>query len=177
MYAVGFVLDKPGIRDAAVGCLASAYASGGVRSLLYEGVARTRPSEKPTSKEGDQYDFDFPGGPWERQSFFGGHVANTMACASFWSARYHLGILEPLMFTYAAGVGVARTYDRRHWTSDNVLGAAFGLAVGHVVAHRSKDRMERRRAEERGEALGEAQWQPIAGTTGSTSYLGWELRF
>ena len=177
IYAVGFVLDKPGIRDAAMGCLAAAYASGGARSLLYKGVARDRPSERAVNDQGDQYRFDWPGGPWERQSFFGGHVANTVACTSFWGARYHLGVVEPLLYTYAAGVAVARQYDRRHWTSDNLVGAAFGLAIGRAVAHRSTDRLERRRAANRGQAMLDPHLQPIVSNDGQTAYLGWELHF
>ena len=39
---------------------------------------------------------------------------------------------------------LARVLDRAHWTSDQLLGSAFGFAVGRQVALRSKRRADRK---------------------------------
>ena len=187
VYLVGFVADKPGIRDAALGCLASQQANSAVRHATYALVARTRPSElvvddvPSPARQGDQYDIEVPGGEWEEHSFFGGHVANAFACATFFSERFELGYVEPVLYAFATGIGVARTVDRRHWTSDNLLGAAFGYAVGRAIAHRQKERLR-----ERDGGGGSADARPVteprlgrmlldAGT--SATRVGWEIRF
>ena len=187
LYLAGFLADKPGLRDAAMGCVASQQANSAVRHATYALVSRTRPSEFSDdavplrTAQGDQYEIAVPGGEWEEHSFFGGHVANAFACATFFSERFELGMAEPLLYAFATGIGVARTMDRRHWVSDNVLGAAFGYAVGRTVARRSKERARQRDAAERGAAapspveprLGRALME--VGT--SRTRVGWEVSF
>jgi hypothetical protein len=73
-------------------------------------------------------------------SFPGGHVANIAACASFLGNRFSMGFVEPAMWAVVAGVGVGRMVDRRHWTSDTMLGVLLGYAAGKEVAKRSLDR-------------------------------------
>lgn len=189
LYLVGFAADKPGIRDAALGCLASQQANSAARHATYALVARMRPSELEVdgtpvpARSGDQYEMGFPGEEWEHRSFFGGHVANAFACATFFSERYELGYVEPLLYAFATGIGVARTVDRRHWASDNLLGAAFGYAVGRAVAHRQKERIrDRERESGAGEAGTARPVEPRMGRAlldvGShATRVGWEVRF
>jgi hypothetical protein len=54
-----------------------------------------------------------------------------------------MGIAEPFVYALAAGVGVGRMVDRRHWLSDTVLGIAFGYAAGREVAVRSSHREQK----------------------------------
>jgi hypothetical protein len=46
-------------------------------------------------------------------------------------------------YAITLGVGVGRMVDRRHWTSDTVLGLLFGYAVGKEVGIRSLERRGR----------------------------------
>lgn len=180
LYLAGFVADKPGLRDAALGCLASQQANSAVRHATYALVARTRPSEFDAgARSGDQYEIDVPGEEWERHSFFGGHVANAFACATFFSERFELGLAEPVLYLFATGVVAGRTLDRRHWLSDDVLGAAFGYAVGRVVAHRQKERLRRRDAAAEGaQAPPEPRTgQPLLDVGTSRTRVGWEVSF
>ena len=187
LYLAGFLADKPGIRDAALGCLASQQANSAVRHATYALVARTRPSEfsvegEPSRvRQGDQYEIEFPGEEWEQHSFFGGHVANAFACATFFSERFELGYVEPVLYAFATGIGVARTVDRRHWASDNLLGAAFGYAVGRSIAHRQKARLREREARD-GDVgahdVNDPRYGRMLVDVGAiTTRVGWEVRF
>jgi membrane-associated phospholipid phosphatase len=188
LYALGFILDKPGLRDAGLGCMAAQQASGIVRSfVVYELIARDRPSElvdtvggmvvQIPAQHGDQYELGVPGGPWEQHSFFGGHVANAWACASFVENRYSLGVAEAIPYLFATGMTIARSVDRRHWASDDLIGAAFGYAIGRVVAQRQLKRRDARERENRGEASASPAGGPVIGNHASGSYIGWEFRF
>ena len=179
LYATGFVFDQSGLRDAGMGCLVAQQSNGVVRQLMYASIKRDRPSERPTSTEGDQYEIGVPGGRWEQHSFFGGHVANAAACAGFLSERFKLGPVEPLLLGWVAAVTAGRTVDRAHWTSDNLIGGVFGYAVGRVVARRQLERKAARERADRGEAMAEpeSRHEMIIGNDGTRSYVGWELRF
>ncbi len=140
-------------QEGLFGC-ATAYASSSVvrTFVIYPLVARTSPDSSrgahpsPPAKEGDQYDFSFPGtSDWGRHAFPGGHVANVAACAEFLTRRFDMGWVEPAIWTLVGGVGVARAIDRAHWTSDQVFGLLFGYAVGKEVALRSLRRASRTR--------------------------------
>lgn len=125
------------LRDAGMGCVASVQTSALFRHFLYEYVSR----ERPLIAEGDQYTFDVPGGEHDYHSFFGGHGANAMACATLIAERFDIGGWgEVAMYTVATGVGLGRVAERKHWVSDAVLGAAFGYAIGKTVAARSRGR-------------------------------------
>ena len=139
LYAAGFVGRNANLREAGLGCISTWVASAGARYALYYTSHRLRPD----SADGDQYRMGLGGQGWQRQSFFGGHVANAMACSSFLAERFDLGAAEPVMFVYSGAVGLARMADRRHWASDIAVGTAFGLAVGRAVAGRSSRRAAR----------------------------------
>jgi membrane-associated phospholipid phosphatase len=59
-----------------------------------------------------------------------------------------MGVVEPAIWAMAGAVGLARTLDRAHWASDQLIGAAFGYAVGRQIALRSKRRRADRRSAE-----------------------------
>lgn len=150
--AVSVIANSGPMEEGIFGCATSYAASSVVRTfVLYPLVARTRPDDRsvpngttPPAKQGDQYHFDFPGSSdWGRHSFPGGHMANITACTSFLTQRYHMGYAEPALWALVGGVAVARTLDRAHWVSDEVVGAAFGFAVGREVALRSLRRNEK----------------------------------
>jgi membrane-associated phospholipid phosphatase len=74
------------------------------------------------------------------QSFPSGHTTAAFAAAaavsaetSKWypSATYFL--IGPVLYAGAAGVGISRMYNNRHWASDVILGAALGTFAGTKV--------------------------------------------
>lgn len=144
-YLVGIATHNRGLRDAFLGCLSAYGATSVVRSLVaYNLVARTRPDSardpanaSPPAKEGDQYRIDFGHGGWGRNSFPAGHTANMAACASFLSHRFNSQAGAVVAYTFAGAIAVGRMVDRRHWTSDTVVGWIFGYAAGKLVADRT----------------------------------------
>jgi membrane-associated phospholipid phosphatase len=153
VYGVGLAIKNQNLRDGVMGCVAS-YASESVlrNYVFYPLVARPRPDPDRThaddntpggAEEGDQYVFQVPGsGTWGKHSMPAGHIANVAACVSFLTSRFHMGLVEPALYAVAAGVGVGRMADRRHWASDTMLGFIFGYAVGRNTAIRSERRLK-----------------------------------
>ena len=140
-YVVGVLADKRGIRDAALGCSSMQFSNSAIRKqFLYRIIARPRPTAAD-SLGYDQYRVEVPGKGHPFRSFPAGHFMNAMGCASYLSNRFHLSALEPVMYAAAIGIGVGRLADRRHWTSDSVLGAAMGYAIGRTIAHRQLNRL------------------------------------
>jgi membrane-associated phospholipid phosphatase len=156
MYAAGHAFDEPDLRAAGFGCTASNVSttlSRGAISLL---LGRQRPREG-----GGPYVLEpLAFGDWSMRSFFGGHAANIMSCASFWNHRFDLGAAGPAVYAAAGLVGGARVVDEAHWLSDTILGLAYGFAIGKGVAARSRARSP------------EAQIMEAAGVT-----VGWQIRF
>lgn len=150
LYIIALATKNEKLRDGIVGCGAGYVATSVLRNqVLYRLVSRTRPDSSrhhdvaaPPAAQGDQYDIDFGSSAWGRHSFPAGHVANIAACASFLSHRFSMGAAEPLVYALTAAVGVGRIVDRRHWTSDTVIGIVFGYASGKLVAERSRRRYD-----------------------------------
>lgn len=146
----GLATKNTKIQEGLFGCLAS-YVSGSVvrNYVFYYLVGRERPDSSrdeaitpPPASDGDQYHFTVPGkSQWGMHSMPAGHAANIIACASFLNNRFDMGpVVEPALYALSAGIGVGRLVDRRHWTSDTMLGMAFGYAIGREIAHRSSQR-------------------------------------
>src|SRR5687768_13206716 len=140
VYLVGVVTGSEHLRDGAMGCTAAGEGNSVPRHVIYETISRRRPS----TANGDASMWKLGGGPWEDHSFFGGHVANAIACATFLNTRFDFGPLEPALYLTALAVGVGRQADRRHWTSDSVLGLVYGYSIGRMVAKRQLDRRDDR---------------------------------
>jgi len=149
-YVVGLATNNRDIRDGIFGCLAS-YASGSIlrNQVFYRLISRERPDSSrrhvvtaPPAQQGDQYDIEFGDGGWGEHSWPAGHVANIAACASFLNNRFSMGFVEPVLYGLTAAVGIGRQVDRRHWTSDTVIGIIFGYAIGKEVAKRSLHRLD-----------------------------------
>jgi hypothetical protein len=173
LWLVGLVSGSEGLRDAGIGCAASEKTQSTIRHGVYKLVSRRRPLTE--EGEPDPWDFDVPGGDWEHHSFFGGHGANIMTCASFINHRFHLGYVEPAIMALAVGDNIGRVVDRRHWASDAFVGAAVGFAIGKAFADRQ---LERRR--DRDDAKADEN-RPSGGldveTKDGVVYLGWKQWF
>jgi membrane-associated phospholipid phosphatase len=182
-YVVGLVTKNQAVRDAVWGCLASYASESVVRTqVVYRLVARDRPDSvrgaHPLigSSEGDQYRFGFPGDGWGKHSIPAGHVANVAGCASYLSHRFHLRYATPVLYVVVAGVGIGRMVDRRHWTSDTVLGTLIGYAIGKEVATRTLHRESRSGSAPGTRSSGVTQGLFVAsGATGVE--LGWRVGF
>jgi len=132
LYSSGRLAHDASRRDAGLGCAAAHLSSVGLREIVYLGVSRVRPSE--TS---DPMQITIPGRrPWADHSFLSGHIANSMACASFLAHRFHVGLGAPAMYAYASAIGAGRIADGWHWTSDTIAGGALGYAIGKFIAGR-----------------------------------------
>lgn len=141
-YVAGLVSGQDWLREAALGCAVGNTSNALPRKAVYSLIARTRPRSSPD----DAYDFDVPGSDdWDRHSFFGGHAANAFTCASFFAHRWDLGWGEPVVWVLATGVAAARVADGLHWTSDTLVGSAFGFFAGRMIAERYLERESRRR--------------------------------
>jgi membrane-associated phospholipid phosphatase len=138
LYIAGTAGRSRGLRDAGLGCAAAHLTSAGARDIVYLLVQRDRPRESPD----DPFRFRFPGESgwsyrdWNWHSFFSGHIANSMGCASFLAHRFHLRVAEPVAYTFVSAIGLGRVADGRHWLSDTVVGALFGYEVGRTVSAR-----------------------------------------
>lgn len=184
LLVYGLATKNTKVQEGLFGCLAS-YVSGSIvrNYVVYYLVGRERPDSSrddaitsPPAADGDQYNFTFPGKKeWGMHSLPAGHAANIIACASFLNNRFEMGYVEPALYALSAGIGVGRLVDRRHWTSDTMLGMIFGYAIGKEVAHRSKDRIPRGTGAVGAAAsvLGNAYVTP----TGKGLTLGWKTTF
>ena len=149
LIASGMVSGNRKLREAGWGCLSSWAASSSIRTLMYSTISR----ERPSLNNGDQYAITTPGGDWDYHSFFAGHATNAWACATFWSSRFHLGLLEPVLYAGAAGITFSRMKDRRHWASDTWIGMTAGYAIGRSVAARYGQRESKREQKKAPEAI------------------------
>jgi PAP2 superfamily protein len=133
LYIAGAAGKSQGLRDAGLGCATAHLTTAGVRGIVFLFVQRDRPRLSPD----DPFQFRMPGTrDWNKHSFFSGHIANSMGCASFLSHRFHLHVAEPLIYGYVTAIGAGRVMDGRHWFSDTVFGALFGYVVGRTISGR-----------------------------------------
>jgi hypothetical protein len=143
LYLAGAVSKSQGLRDAGLGCATAHLTTAGVRGILFLLVQRDRPRTSPD----DAFRFQVPGThDWNKHSFFSGHIANSMGCASFLSHRFDLHMAEPVIYGYVIAIGAGRVVDGRHWFSDTVFGALFGYVVGRTISGRMMAREQNAKA-------------------------------
>ena len=137
LYLAGSIGHSQALRDAGLGCATAHLTSAGAREIVYLLVARDRPRTSPD----DPFVIRSPGShDWNRHSFFSGHIANSLGCASFLSHRFDLHGAAPLLYAIPIAIGAGRIMDGRHWLSDTIVGAMFGYATGRAVAARMLER-------------------------------------
>ena len=133
LYIAGTVSKSQGLRDAGLGCATAHLTAAGVRGLVFLFLQRDRPRTSPD----DPFQIRLGGTrDWNKHSFFSGHIANSMGCASFLAHRFDLHVAEPVIYGYVIAIGAGRVADGRHWLSDTVFGALFGYAVGRAISSR-----------------------------------------
>lgn len=133
LYIAGSIGKSQGLRDAGLGCATAHLTTAGVRGLVFLFLQRDRPRLSPD----DPFQIRVRGTrDWNKHSFFSGHIANSMGCASFLAHRFDLHLAEPLMYGYVGAIGAGRVVDGRHWLSDTAFGALFGYVVGRTISAR-----------------------------------------
>jgi hypothetical protein len=172
LYLLGLISGSDDLRDAGIGCATAEKSQSMMRAALYKLVSRPR----PMIAEGDQYLLDVPGGEWEERSFYGGHAANLMTCATFFSHRFHLSVAEPLMMGLVAGVSLGRVADRAHWLSDSLVGVAVGFFMGRSVARRQLARKAERNGKP-GDGAEPDGGGFFATHDGTRLFVGWRHKF
>jgi len=136
LYVSGRASHDAALRDAGLGCAASHLTSAALRDVIYLSVSRTRPHDTPKARQ-----ISIPGGRvWGHHSFLSGHIANSMACASYFNHRFSLGAAGPAVYAYPIMVGLGRMADGWHWTSDTMAGAALGFVIGKAISDRQTAR-------------------------------------
>jgi len=157
LYGIGHATESSDLREAAIGCAAANLSTTTSRFVFANLIGRLRPRY-----DGGPFVIEpFAFGDWSMRSFFGGHAANIMSCASFWNHRFDMGLAEPALYALAGAVGLARVVDEAHWLSDTLVGIVYGIAIGKGIAARSRSRSRDSTAEQFAPAL----------------RLGWQIRF
>ena len=107
---------------------------GGLSVVLRGAVGRARPPGSP----GDAHHYS-PGHGFldgARASFPSGHTSAAFAAATVLMRELDVAhprarlVVGPLLLGSATFVGFSRVYDKQHWPSDVVVGAALGSITG-----------------------------------------------
>lgn len=154
LYTAGRLSHSVNLRDAGLGCAAGHISSLVLRQAVFRSVKRGRPKVSASP-----FKISVPGSSeWSWESFYSGHISNSMACASFLTHRYSLGLAEPLPYAFSLAIGVGRLADGHHWLSDMVVGGVVGFAVGKAIADRQLRRTDAP-VPAGGAQVQRAQWQ------------------
>ena len=127
LYLTGVAVDRPHLRQMAVGAVASSLVAGIlVTPTIQTVVGRARPRmNEPV------YTFDaFSDG----HSFPSGHVTQAFAVASVIAIESESTLVDVTAYGVAGMVAASRMYTGAHFLSDVTAGALIGMAVGRAVA-------------------------------------------
>jgi membrane-associated phospholipid phosphatase len=145
LYGFGHVRDNGTVTQTGREVMRAVIVSGAITAVVKGAVGRARPFAAP----GDPDEYR-PGQGFTNASFASfpsGHTTAAFATATVLARELnvsHPGArwwTNPLLFGGATFVGLSRVYQRQHWPSDVVAGAALGTITGYeVVAHARGDR-------------------------------------
>lgn len=133
LYIYGLAANNSKSKQVAMGG-AQAFVMAALTSQLFKHVLhRHRPYQdfppNPSLWEGPFKGFEYT-------AFPSGHTTAAFAVAAVFASAYQETIWVPVLsYTIAAGVGLSRINDNKHWASDVLIGAALGFAVGKSVFH------------------------------------------
>ena len=124
----GLILHKPGVTRTGERLVASLGGVSVVGWVLKESFGRERPNESV-----DPYNFK----PFSSHaSFPSGHTFFAFALSTTLADAIHNRWADIGLYTLAAGTGVSRVVQNKHWTSDVVAGSLVGITVAKVVDDR-----------------------------------------
>jgi membrane-associated phospholipid phosphatase len=140
MYGVGRVTKQERLAEVGLHGTEALIIGAVAGEVLKDVFGRARPYVDSTPNPNDwQLMRGFKrGGAY--QSFPSGHSTAAFAAAAAVSAETSLWypaatyfFIGPALYAGAAGVGLSRMYNNRHWASDVILGAAIGTFAGTKV--------------------------------------------
>ena len=145
LYAGGRMAGDGFVQQTGREVMRAVLVSGAITAIAKGTVGRARPVAAP----GDPDVFS-PGRGFTNASlasFPSGHTSAAFATATVLARELganhpgHEWLVSSLLFGGATFVGFSRVYERQHWPSDVVAGAALGSLTGYeVVAHARGDR-------------------------------------
>ena len=145
LYAVGRGAGSPFSEQLGREVIRAVLVSGAITAVTKGVVGRARPFAAPGDPDMFNPGHGFTNG--SLASFPSGHTSAAFATATVLARELGVAhpearwIVNPLLFGGATFVGFSRVYDRQHWPSDVVAGAALGAITGfEVVAHAHGDR-------------------------------------
>jgi membrane-associated phospholipid phosphatase len=145
LYATGRARGDGFVENTGREVMRAVLASGALTAFAKGTVGRARPFAAPGDPDVFSPGRGFTNG--SLASFPSGHTSAAFATATVLARELntaHPGGRWPtntLLFGGATFVGFSRVYERQHWPSDVVAGAALGAITGYeVVAHARGDR-------------------------------------
>ncbi len=145
LYGAGQLRSNGFVTQTGREVMRAVLVSGAITAVVKGTVGRARPFAAP----GDPDVFS-PGRGFTNAalaSFPSGHTSAAFATATVLARELNAAHpdarwwVNPLLFGTATFVGFSRVYQRQHWPSDVVVGAALGSITGYeVVAHARGDR-------------------------------------
>lgn len=145
LYGAGHLRGDDFVTQTGREVIRAVLVSGAITAVAKGTIGRARPFAAP----GDPDEFS-PGHGFTNASFASfpsGHTSAAFATATVLARELNLAHpgsrwwVTSLLFGGATFVGFSRIYQRQHWPSDVVAGAALGTITGYeVVAHARGDR-------------------------------------
>ena len=132
LLGMGYLYKKAAWRHAAIACILAASIAGICANTLSFGVGRPRPSTgKPDGIYGPRYDYN------SYRSFPSGHAATSFGTATALAVTLPPVGIPCLIF--AGSVGWSRMELERHYPTDVLVGACFGIAFGIAFGKAARD--------------------------------------
>ena len=129
IYLTGLLSGNDDIRIAGRSLAQTLIYSGSV----YYAIAILAGRSRPYAEDG-AYEFNTWQTDNEYQSFPSGHTVVAFSVATSLAESIDHWLASVVLYTAAAGVGLARLYQDHHWASDVFLGAVIGYTAGRFVS-------------------------------------------
>lgn len=131
LYAEGVIWKNQKSKKVAMNATKSFIIATSFAQIAKYAFTRQRPLVGPA----DAHKWEMGGG---NASFFSGHTTTAFSIATVFADEYKSTVWVPILaYTLAAGTGISRIYDNKHWASDVLTGALCGYLVGKLVVNQN----------------------------------------